>query len=294
MNDPLVTIGIPFYNCKNMLLVAIKSIFAQTFQDWELILVDDGSSDGSLEIARSIDDRRVRVFSDGQNRKLPTRLNQIIELSCGKYIARMDADDICRASRIEKQLDVFQSDPDVDVLGTGIIYLDALDQPLGLHLYPSSHTEICKEPNRTFRMCHPSIIAKKSWYEKNRYDESLPVAQDFDLWLRTYKHSKFANVPEPLLYYRLDQSFNLKKQFAARYASAKFLFEYHKNAGCWRVAFTSWAAQYGKFAMTALMFATGLRRSLMARRFERISGDEREFYLDEIRKIKNTKLPLRP
>jgi len=292
MNDPLVTIGVPFYNNQDTLLDSIKSIFAQTFQDWELILLDDGSSDDSLKIARSIDDRRVRVFSDGQNRKLPTRLNQIIELSRGKYIARMDADDICWASRIEKQLDVFQSDPDVDVLGTGIVYLDALDQPLGLHLYPSSHAEICKEPNRTFRMCHPSIIAKKSWYEKNRYDESLPVAQDFDLWLRTYKHSKFANVPEPLLYYRLDQSFNLKKQFAARYTSAKFLFEHHKNAGKRGKALLNWMIQYGKFAVTVLMFATGLRKSLRDRRFEPLSYEELSHYKREIERIKKTELPL--
>src|SRR4030066_138114 len=100
MSGPLVTVGIPFFNNQDTLPDAIRSIFAQSFQDWELLLLDDGSTDGSLQIAQSIDDPRVRVISDGCNRKLPARLNQIIDLARGQYIARMDADDLCGITRL--------------------------------------------------------------------------------------------------------------------------------------------------------------------------------------------------
>lgn len=293
MSIPLVSVGIPFLNCENCLLNSVRSIFAQAYTNWELILVDDGSTDSSLDIARSIDDPRVRFLPpDGRNRRLPARLNQITRAAKGDYVARMDADDLCSPKRIEKQLELFQKDPKLDVVGTGMIYLDLDDIPLGDSFAPASHAEICSRPTRKFGLCHPSIMAKKSWYEKNRYDESLPVAQDFDLWLHTYKHSKFANVPEPLYYYRLDQSFNLKKQFTARYVSAAFLFEHYKDTGQLAKALASATIQYGKFAATVLMFATGLRKKLMARRFERLSDADMAFYTQEICKIKSTKLPL--
>ena len=99
-----ITIGIPFYNAEVYLADAIRSIFAQTYQEWELILVDDGSTDSSLEIARSVKDSRVRVIADGVNRRLPYRLNQITAEAKYDLIGRMDADDIISPVRFEKQL----------------------------------------------------------------------------------------------------------------------------------------------------------------------------------------------
>ena len=89
-----ITIGIPFYNAEAYLADAIRSVFAQTYEDWELILIDDGSTDNSLAIARSVDDPRVRVYSDGKNKKLASRLNELTQLATYEFIARMDADDV--------------------------------------------------------------------------------------------------------------------------------------------------------------------------------------------------------
>ena len=97
MGTPLLTVGIPFHNNEKTLLDAIRSIFSQTFQDWELILVDDGSTDDSLKLALSVEDPRVRVLpSDDQNRLLAARLNEITQAARGEFIARMDADDLHR------------------------------------------------------------------------------------------------------------------------------------------------------------------------------------------------------
>ena len=113
-----VTIGIPFYNAKHTLADAIRSVFAQTFQDWELILADDGSTDGSAEIARMVDDPRVTVISDGMNRGLPYRLNKITELARADYIARMDADDLMHPERLTLQVQYLDANPAVDVVST--------------------------------------------------------------------------------------------------------------------------------------------------------------------------------
>lgn len=293
MSTPLVSITSAFYNPGAGLLDMVRSVFAQTFTDWELILVDDGSTDNSLQVAKSIDDPRIRVFTNGRNLGRSVSLNKITTVARGKYIARMDADDMSGLTRIQKQVELIESEPEVDVVGSGICYLDKDDSPTGHWHAPLSHEEICRQPSRTFRICHGSILGKRSWFEKHRYDESIPFAVDFKFFLDSYEQSKFDNVPEPLYYYRLDQSFNLKKQLTARWISANFLFEYHKQAGRWGQALTNWAIQYGKFATTMLMFTSGLRKRLMARRFKSLADMDMAFYTQEIRKIKSIELPIR-
>lgn len=294
MKMPLVTIAIPFFNVENFILDAVKSIFAQTYQNWELILIDDGSSDNSLSIAKSISDSRVRVISDGQNRKLAYRLNQLSNIASGQYIARMDADDLCSPARIQKQLELMESDPDLDVVGTGICYLDKKDNPVGdtgARTY-KTHEEICREPARTFGLCHASVLAKKVWYQKNKYNENIRYGQDFNLWLRTYRHSKFGNVAEPLYYYRLDNSFNLKKQFIVRKDSAIFLYEHYRKYGTFRQALRYAAMQYLKFGATLTLFASGQRQRLMSKRFLPLDIAKLESYRNEISHIKSFKLPI--
>jgi glycosyltransferase involved in cell wall biosynthesis len=294
MENPLVTIAIPFYNAEKFILDAIKSIFAQTYQNWELILIDDGSRDNSLAIAKSISDPRVRVISDGLNKRLPYRLNQISDIAAGQYIARMDADDLCSPTRIEKQLKLLQDDDLLDLVGTGIVYVDNDELPEGHSYVPPRHEEICREPGRIIWLCHASVMAKKSWYQRNKYNENLVFSEDFDLWLRTYSHSKFGNVSEPLYYYRLDNSFNLKKQFRARKCAAAFLYDYFRPRSGLPAALRYAAIQYLKFATTLFLFVTGRRRRLMAKRFNKpMDAAELEGYHNEVRFIKSFSLPLK-
>jgi len=291
VNTPLVSITSAIYNTGPRLLDMVKSIFAQTFTDWELILLDDGSTDDSHEIIQSISSPRVRAFTNGQNLGRSVSLNRITTLARGKYIARMDSDDMSGANRLRKQIELMELNPDIDVVGTGVCYLDKFDKPMGHQYALPLHSEICRNPSRTIGLCHGSILGKKTWFEEHRYDESIPFAIDFNLFLHSFDRSKFANVPEPLYYYRLDQSFNLRKQFIDRYISARFLFRYHKNAGRTGQAFLHWCIQYVKFAVTALMFSAGFRRKLIAKRFEKISEADMMFYEQEIYKIKNMELP---
>ncbi len=290
---PLVTVGIPFYNNQETMLDSIKSIFAQTFQDWELLLVDDGSTDNSLQIAQSIDDPRVRVFSDGCNKKLPARLNQIIEMARGKYIARMDADDLCSPDRLEKQLELFKQNPTIDVVGTGIVYLGPDDKPLGISRATITHEKICEKPYRTFGICHASILAKKSWYVQNHHDESALLVEDFKLWLESYEKSHFGNVPDPLYYYRCEMSFSQKKLFIARLNSIKILFRHYLRKKSLFEAIYYSLLQVLKMSIGPIICLLKSKRNLIQRRYKNIDDMIKQEHEQILKQIKNIELPIK-
>lgn len=197
MKESLVSVIIPFYNNEKTLLDTIKSVFNQTYKNWELILLDDGSTDGSLKIANSIQDNRVKVVSDGRNRGLVFRLNQSPSLVRGKYIARMDGDDLMHPQRLEKQMNLFFENPSLDLVDTGAYSIDESGNPIGVRgLVPINY-----KPDHILKnamLLHASIIGKKEWFEKFPYDPAYIRTEDRELWLRTYKISKFGRVMEPL------------------------------------------------------------------------------------------------
>lgn len=218
--QPLVTIGIPFYNAEAYLSDAIKSVIVQTYKNWELILIDDGSIDNSLAIAKSFvqQDSRIRIIFDGQNKKLPARLNQIIHEAKGSYIARMDADDIISPQRIELQIDFLQASPEIDLISTGIL---SLKNDLTLVGYRGTTNpksiNLADAIMGTTGIIHASVVAKKDWFLRNLYNENNRLAEDYELWLTAYLKNdlKVGFIEKPLYYYREDQSIQLKKLLTA-------------------------------------------------------------------------------
>lgn len=292
MNQPLVSVTSAFYNTGPMLLDMVRSILCQTFTDWELILLDDGSTDDSLQIAQSIKDTRVRVYSNENNLGIPASLNKLTNLSRGKYIVRMDSDDINGKFRIQRQVEFMESHPEIDVVGCGMVYLDENDIPLGHRLANTSHAEICKSPTRCYGMAHPTIFAKKSWFEENRYNEAIPRASDYELFLRTHKTSRYANIREPLFYYRLGSSYNLKKQLIYRPCLIRIVsvhcVKYHHYGS---IIFCL-ANQCARFVAEVACCAIGAKNKLLKRRYQQITEDQKQLYLKEIHQIKNTNLPV--
>lgn len=199
-----ITVGLPFYNNEKTLEIAIKSIIQQTFKNWELILIDDGSLDDSIAIAEKMAsiDERISLISDGKNKGLVHRLNQIIDIAQGDYIARMDADDIMLPERLEKQFAVFISNSKIDIVATAAFTIDENDNPIGIR---DTEDIIFKSKKDIFKkalLIHPSILVKKEWYKSNRYDKEYIRAEDFELWCRTFSYTKFFRITEPLLLYR--------------------------------------------------------------------------------------------
>lgn len=222
--DPLVTVGIPFLNPGPWLAQAVRSIFAQTFKDWELILVNDGSTDESLEIVRKVRDPRVRIVDDGQSLGLPQRLNQIIELAKGKYIARMDADDLAHPERLEKQVAFLEREAKYDAVFTGVYLLDVRGKVLGVR--KGCDPTIVEILGRGGYV-HSTMMARTEWFRKHPYAVEYPRAEDRELFARAVLNgARFAVMPEPLYFYRwygnmkpkaMLQGYKSERQIIARY-----------------------------------------------------------------------------
>lgn len=200
--NPLVTIAIPIYNADRFLRIAIQSVIDQTFQYWELILINDGSTDRSLEIMREFEsDSRVSILDDGENKGLIYRLNESVKLAKGKYYARMDADDIMHPHRIEKQVRYLEENTECDVLGSSAYSIDENNKIIGIKNSTNLRWNR-KSLLRGSAFIHPSVIGRREWFLNNPYDKEWDRAEDYQLWFRTVDNSNFHNLEEPLLYYR--------------------------------------------------------------------------------------------
>jgi glycosyltransferase involved in cell wall biosynthesis len=198
---PVVTIGVPFFNPGRYLVDAVKSVFAQSFKDWELLLIDDGSTDGSLELVRRIDDRRVRVVSDGANRGLAWRLNQIAEMANGEYIVRFDADDMMAPHRIERVLHALkEADGDDVVMHHAAFIINERNEVVSL--LESAQTVSAMRLFKTGGIIHATIAAPKRWFLANPYSTRFRRAEDRELFVRCAPKTKFQYINEPLYFYR--------------------------------------------------------------------------------------------
>lgn len=291
---PAISIGIPFYNAEDFLLDSIKSIFAQTYQNWELILIDDGSTDNSLAIAQSIDDPRVRVYSDGKNRKLAARLNEITKLAKYDYIARMDADDLIARDKLERQLQILLENPTIDLVSTGVVSVtDALD-PKGFRV-PSGGKKIKKKDVLLAKsgIVHASLFGRRSWFLRNPYDENCYISQDTNLWLRSYAKNdlKVYFLPEALYYYREDQNLVYKKL-----SLAYKTFRYSLRSVAGQFPFLQLARAYSislmKSAAALVLHKTGRLGLLRERRNANpLTEEQVQSFQAEVAAILNTQIP---
>ena len=284
-----ITIGIPFYNAEAYLADAIRSVFAQTYQDWELILIDDGSTDNSLAIARSVDDPRVRVYSDGKNKKLASRLNELTQLATCEFIARMDADDLISPRRLEKQMEIFEKFPEKDLVSTGVFSITNDKELIGSRGDNATNVLLEDLLYKRVGIVHAAILARKSWYQRNQYDTSLKIAQDYDLWLRSSKKDdlKIFLISEPLYYYREEGNATSKKLLAA-YKNERNM--YKKYAGDYPICLL--VKSYAKtFVVKSLSLVGKLDILLNNRSTSQIDSERLELFTKELDIIKKTKVP---
>ena len=215
----MITIGIPFFNAEEYLEDAICSVLAQTYEHWELILIDDGSSDNSLAMANmyATKDPRIRVISDGQNKKLPYRLNQIIHEARYDFIARMDADDLMSNDRLEKQIEVLKRNKYIDLVTTSYLTIGKENELTGISLVPNIQMNAKMILSGSANLVHASLLARKSWYKRNLYNEKNLLAEDFELWLVAAKNNdlKYVILEEPLYWYRVIENVNIEKLLQA-------------------------------------------------------------------------------
>jgi len=210
----LVTVSIPFYNPGSAFIHSINSVLLQTYSNLEILLVNDGSTDGSLELALSIIDPRVKVINDNVNKGLNYRLNQIIDIATGEYLARMDADDLMALDRIEKQVQFLLENPKLDLVTSGLCSIDTDFNILGFRGPKESGVDkdLTFESLLFGKKCpiHASLLAKKSWCKRNRYNDKYKRIEDYNLWLTAFKNEdlKIGFMTDYLYYYEESNSIN--------------------------------------------------------------------------------------
>lgn len=200
---PQVSVVMAAYNYGPYIGQAIQSVVDQTFLDWELIVVDDGSDDETeMIVRRFVGDPRIRYHRQ-ENQGQPKAKNTGIRLSRGRFIAFLDADDAWMPDKLAKQLPLFENDPDLGVAYTGVSLMDEDGISIGqlpLRMVRGRILEIAIK--RTIPPFSSSIVRREIFDDIGYFDEELPLAIDFDLWLRAATKYRFDYVDEPLLLYR--------------------------------------------------------------------------------------------
>jgi glycosyltransferase involved in cell wall biosynthesis len=202
MNDEkLISVILPVYNCKEYIKDSVQSILRQTYKNFELIIVDDGSEDGTLDILNSFNDKRIRFYKNKYNRGLIYSLNKALNKSKGRFIARMDADDICEISRFQKQINYFDKNKEISIVGSAVTLIDNNNLVSRKYLYPLNDNLIRWSMFFSCSVCHPTVMIRSHVFKKiNGYSFKAKFAEDYNLWFRLIKKKyKFSNLKESLL-----------------------------------------------------------------------------------------------
>lgn len=207
---PLVSIILPCYNVEMYVKDALESLLNQTYQNIEVIAIDDASIDQTLNIISKIaeKDTRVKVYSNDQNLKLIDTLNKAVTLCNGEYIARMDADDISFNNRIEEQLFFLEKNGDHDVVSTQFYTFKSGSSRKNLYHNPENNEDL--KAYLLFRsgICHPAVMMRKTLFTEKKllFEKEYLHVEDYALWVKASYVTKLANLSKPLLYYRIHES----------------------------------------------------------------------------------------
>lgn len=208
MAEPKVTVLMSVFNEERYLRISIESILNQTFADFEFVIINDGSDDSTRTILDEYEnqDKRIMVI-DQEHSGLAKSLNKVITVARGKYIARMDADDIAMPHRLEKQVNYLDTNPAIGILGSNAQMIDLNGKYLRQRLMPSTGLNIIWTILISNPFIHPTIMIRRDILIENNltYDETYTASQDYDLWTRMLKYTQGANLNEQLIEYRIGQ-----------------------------------------------------------------------------------------
>lgn len=274
-NAPLVSVAMSVRNNADTVGLAIRSVLAQTYPHFELVIVDDGSRDRTAaEIAR-FPDPRIRIIADGETRGLARRLNQIAKGARGLLIARMDGDDFSYPDRFAKQVAFLTTNPDIDVVGSSAIAFQPSGAALGAFRVEATHEQICARPEIGFGMPHPTWMGRTSWFQRFPYNERIARGQDQSKLLSAYRESRFANLTEPLLGYRQDIP-KVAHLTQSRLPYLAALARHAAQQGNWRVLARGALQQLGRTAFGVASIALGGGEGLISRRYRPATPQEIE------------------
>ena len=253
------------YNCGKSLAFSIRSILNQTWEDWELLVIDDGSTDDTLEVVRSFMDPRLKVSADGTHKGLVFRLNEAIHKSRGKYFARMDGDDVAFPDRLQRQTRFLEANELVDLVGCAVIVFDKSGSPVGTRRVAENHVEICRRPWAGFPLPHPTWLGRSEWFRKHGYDARAVRAEDQVLLLRAYAASCFACLPEILQGYQ-ESELVLGRILRGRFSFTRAVFQNFCQRKEYATALSGTLEQCIKGLADIFAISTGLNYRILRHR----------------------------
>ncbi len=206
---PTISVVMPVYNAGKYLAAAIESVLNQTFTAFELLLINDGSADGSLAVMQSFTDSRIRILDNEGNKGLVYSLNSGITEAKGRYIARMDADDICLPERFQLQLDYLEKYPEIGLVAGFITFINADGQDSGSWASDreaSNPQLIRKYMTKECCIAHPTVMGRAALFGRYLYAANQKAIEDYDLWLRLLADGvRIDKLKTPVLLYRVHE-----------------------------------------------------------------------------------------
>lgn len=203
MNNPLVSVLMPAYNAEKYISEAIESILSQTYKNFELVIVNDGSEDQTENIIKSFQDKRIKYVNLKKNKGISEARNKCLELAQGKYLANLDSDDIALPTRLEKQVIFMKKNPNIAVCGS---FAQQFGDTESLLIYPENSHQI--KINLFFLkawFCNSATMMRAKSIKNLHYDENYIVGHDYHFWVKLIE-DEFANLPEILVKYRTSQT----------------------------------------------------------------------------------------
>ena len=254
MSAPLVSVVMPAYNAEPYIAEAIESILAQTLEDFEFIVVDDGSTDATAEIAARYAERdsRIVLLRNERNLNLPASINRGICSARGRYVARMDADDWSYPQRLERQVALMEANPVVVISGGAMEICGPSLTPIDRREYNLTDVTVRARIFRYSPFSHPAVIFRtEAARAVGGYDDGLFAAEDYDFYFRIGRHGEFANLPGVVLKLRthprsLSRSLSTRQERLTLYIRLKAVVEYgyRMSAYDWLYFFAQAAGSY--------------------------------------------------
>lgn len=285
----MVSVGIPFKSPGRWLIDAVRSVFAQSWQDWELILVDDGSSDESVDLAAKIADPRVRLIVDGLSKGVAARRNEIIQRAQGEYVAWMDADDLMHPERLARQIETLKTKPEAMAVFSGAYILNGDGDVLGVR---KGTTPDITEVFARGGYIHPTMLARRGWLAKTSYSEEFPRAEDRELLVRSLVNGcRFEVLPEPLYFYRWVGNMKPRAMLLGYRSERKVMVRYGPKALGWLRTLGLLGHSFLKSAVLWNLSLLSSEDVLSKRSFLLMGGEQRIEAEEALRKIRETKVP---
>lgn len=302
-NKVLISIIMPVYNAQAFLYDSLGSIIGQTYQNWELIAIDDGSKDHSFRILTSFaqKDKRIKVFKNVKNLGIGRTVNIALSKAKGNYIARQDADDISRPQRLEKQLSYLTNNPSIAILGTFMYEVSLLNGNTTKRIVPTTHKKIKKAMFITQAIQNPTVMINRKKIPASEFwfNGKISPVDELDFFLRLLNIVSFANIPEFLITYRVHGNNsslkNIKRTFALTFKTRlKAIFAYGYRPGI-KEFFIHWLQSLVVFSLPNsilyVLFKLWKRRitlpslATIAHPFKQISSDFDPYFQRVYRKI---------